>query len=114
MSTITEQIAALEEENVRLKEYQKLVDKAIKMELGKSANEIRKMMSNVEDKQNTPSESFATSICQFFGLQSDEDVNLWTEIMLSDSALNVYRKGRQRRMDSLAPEQGQVTQSVTE
>ena len=92
MGTIAEQITALEEENLRLKEYQKLVDKAIKLELGKSASEIKKMMS-----YNTPkTDEFVASICRFFDLHSDADMNLWLEIMLTENTLNAYQKGWQK------------------
>lgn len=88
--SITEQIAALENENKRLKEQEKLVAK------------IRSLVA-VEERASVPSESiFEKKIVNYFGLQSESDKNDFLRIMLSDSSLNFFNSKRNKEADRTA------------
>ena len=90
MPSITEQIAALENENKRLKEQEKLVAK------------IRSLVA-VEERSSVPSESiFEKKIVSYFGLKSESDKNDFLKIMLSDSSLNFFNSKRNKEADRTA------------
>ncbi len=105
MKTITDQIQELEEENGRLKDYQKLADKVVKMELGMSAKEAKRVIS---EKKKTS--VFEGKIKDFFDLKSDHDTNAFLACFLTDSMRNHYEKMRKNapvsRMNSYDMERG--------
>ena len=84
--TITEQIADLERENQSLKEFQKLFDKAVKLEFGIDTKKLHKIIEN--DAENHG--NFEKKIATFFGLKTDADFAKFVEIFCTDSSLNYY------------------------
>lgn len=85
--TITEQIAELQEENERLKELEKLFDKACQINFGYSAKNIRKMIEKSED----PCSNFETKMRAFFGLKTDKDLANFISLICTESCLKYYR-----------------------
>lgn len=84
--TITEQIADLERENQSLKEFQKLFDKAVKLEFGIDTKKLHKIIKNDEENHV----DFAKKIASYFSLKNDADFAKFVEIFCTDSSLNYY------------------------
>lgn len=80
--TITEQIIALQSENERLKEFQKLFDKAVRIEFGIDTKKLHKMIENQSD--------FEKKITSYFGLKSDADFNKFLDIFCTESNLAFF------------------------
>lgn len=88
--TITEQIAALENENLRLKDQEKLVAK------------IRSLVA-IDAPASVPFDStFEKKIVSYFDLKNDADKNDFLRIMLSESNLNFFRSRRNKDADRTA------------
>lgn len=97
--SITEQIEDLQNENARLKEFEKLFEKAVKSQFGTGAKSIRKMLKN--EAENTS--DFEKKICSYFGLKTAEEKAEFLEIMCNDSSLRYYNG---KRNDVQAEQQG--------
>lgn len=88
--SITEQIEDLQHENERLREFEKLFEKALKNEFGIGKKSIVKLIKNPE--KNTS--DFESKICDFFGLTTPEDKSAFLSIMCSDSSLRFFNGKR--------------------
>jgi hypothetical protein len=87
---ITEQIAELQNENDRLKELDKLFEKAVKAEFGCDRKKIHKLLENT-----TPEPSaFEKKIRAFFGLESSQDFADFQTIFCTENSLNYFNKNR--------------------
>lgn len=82
--SITEQIIALEDENKRLKEQEKLVSK------------IRSLVVENDSACASSESIFEKKIANYFGLKSDSDRADFLRIMLSESSLNFFNKQREK------------------
>lgn len=89
--SITEQIEDLQKENDRLREYEKLFEKALKNEFGIGRKSIHKKLAESNEK----SSDFESRICSFFGLKSDADKDVFLSIMCSDSSLRFFNGKRE-------------------
>lgn len=96
--SITEQIADLQSENERLKELQKIIDKAIKNEFGIDTKKIHKIIENQND--------FETKISSYFGLKTSADYDDFLSIFCTESSLNYYNTKRNNDNVSDAKKQG--------
>lgn len=90
--SITEQIEDLQQENERLREYEKLFEKALKNEFGIGRKSIHKKLAETDEK----SSGFEGRICSFFGLTSDADKDEFLSIMCSDSSLRFFYGKREK------------------
>lgn len=89
---IAEEIAKLEKENERIKEYQKLLDKALKIELGIGLKEVEKLIKN---QAKNPSD-FEEAIADYFDLVTENDKAQFLRVMLSSTSLDFYRKAARK------------------
>ena len=85
MSTITEQIHELEQENASLKELQKLFEKAVKMQYGVDA---------IVENSTEISSDFEKKIGSYFGLKSAKDYEDFLAVFCTDSSLNYFTTKR--------------------
>jgi len=90
MSTITEQIHELEQENANLKELQKLFEKAVKMQYGVDAKKLKKIVENSTDSTS----DFEKKIVAFFGLKTAKDMEDFLSVFCTDSSLNYFNSKR--------------------
>lgn len=86
-SSITEQIEALEAENNRLKNLERILDKFIQVEYGTSSKNIHKIIKNYSKEKL----DFAEKISNFYGLESAEDYNDFLEILCSEKFAENFR-----------------------
>lgn len=84
--SITEQIADLQNENDRLKELDKLFEKAIKTEFGCDRKTIKKMMKNTDHIQS----DFEKKIINYFNLKTASDMEEFLSIILSENTRNYF------------------------
>jgi len=90
MSTITEQIHELEQENASLKELKKLFEKAVKMQYGIDAKKLKKIVENSTEI----SSDFEKKIVSYFGLKSAKDYEDFLAVFCTDSSLNYFTTKR--------------------
>lgn len=90
MSTITEQIHELEQENANLKELQKLFEKAVKMQYGMDAKKLKKLVENSADLAS----EFKKKIVSYFGLKTAKDFEDFLSVFCTDSSLNYFNTKR--------------------
>lgn len=90
MSTITEQIHELEQENANLKELQKLFEKAVKMQYGMDAKKLKKLVENSADLAS----EFEKKIVSYFGLKTAKDFEDFLSVFCTDSSLNYFNTKR--------------------
>lgn len=88
--SITEQIADLQNENERLKELDKLFEKAIKTEFGCDRKTIHKMMKNSDHIQS----NFEKKIISYFGLKNASEMEEFISIICSENTLNSFNNKR--------------------
>ena len=88
--TITQQIEDLQHENERLKEFDKLIEKAVKIEFGCDRKSIHKMMQNSTHFQN----EFEKKIINYFDLKSSDDMEKFLSIICSESTLKYVNTKR--------------------
>ena len=92
-----EQAQELERDNKRLREslnnYQKLADAVLKAELNMDLKSLKKALANSGDSHSNES-IFAAKICEYFGLETEADLEDFLRIMLSPSSLNYFNKLR--------------------
>lgn len=81
--TISQQIEDLQQENERLKEYDKLFEKAIKKEFGCDRKTIHKAIKNNNQFQS----EFEQKIINYFGLKSSDNMDEFLSIICSESTL---------------------------
>lgn len=95
-----EQADALERENKQLKEsldaYKKLADTVVKAELGMDLKAVKKLLEKGDERHLIES-IFEEKICNYFGLNTDEDKEDFLQIMLTQSSLNHFKKERQKK-----------------
>ena len=96
--TIAEQIEELELENTRLKEFEKLFEKALKIEFGTSSKSIKKMMRKAEENES----DFEKKISSYFNLNSPEEKEEFLRIVCTDSSLRYFNGKRENAADEEA------------
>ena len=90
---ITDQIAALEEENERLSGLKKLLDKAIRNELGVDTKTIHDLIDNRSKTENdslSETSDFEQQIVSYFDLYLLSDKDAFIRVMCSEKSLNYY------------------------
>lgn len=88
---ITDQIAALQEENERLCSLYKLFEKAVKTEFGMGIKNIHDLIAVNEIKAGNIS-SFEEKICSYFDLFYESDKDDFIRIMCSKKSRDYYKK----------------------
>lgn len=78
--TITEQIHDLEQENLRLKVFEKLFEKALKNEFNTTKKSIKNSLH------------FQKEIMHFFHLKNDRDLNDFLKFFCTEKYLNEYKR----------------------
>ena len=86
--TITEQIADLEQENQKLREFQKLFDKAVKLEFGISTKQLHNLIETQTDFITV----FVSKLASYFNLETSEDLDKFIEIFCNEPTLNHYNE----------------------
>ena len=86
--TITDQIAALQLENDRLKKLQKLFEKAVKDEFGVDTKTIHKRLGNSSD--------FEAKIATYFDLKTPQDFEDFLAVFCSETSLNYFKNHRRK------------------
>ena len=89
--SITEQIEDLQKENERLREFEKLFEKALKNEFGIGRKTIQKKLSETGERTS----DFERKICAFFDLKSEADKETFLAVMCSDSSLRFFNGKRE-------------------
>ena len=90
---ITDQIAALEEENERLSGLKKLLDKAIRNEFGVDTKTIHDLIDNRSKTENdslSETSDFEQQIVSYFDLYLLSDKDAFIRVMCSEKSLNYY------------------------
>jgi hypothetical protein len=82
--TITEQIEDLQSENDRLKELDKLFEKAVKAEFGCDRKKIHNLLENTAQGPS----AFEKKIRAFFGLESSQDFADFQNIFCNENSRN--------------------------
>lgn len=88
--SITEQITDLQNENERLKELDKLFEKAIKTEFGCDRKTIHKMMKNNANLQS----NFEKKISNYFNLKTPADMEEFLSVFCSENSKNFFNTHR--------------------
>lgn len=84
--SISEMIADLQNENDRLKELDKLFEKAIKSEFGCDRKTIHKMMKNTDHIQI----DFEKKIITYFSLKTASEMEEFLSVICSENTLNYF------------------------
>ena len=71
----------------KLADYEKLFDKACQINFDCSAKNLKKIL----EKNEKPCTNFESKICTFFGLKNEKEMDLFFQIMCTESVLNYYR-----------------------
>ena len=128
MGKIKDEIEELEKENELLQEYRKLLEKALKLEVGAGLKEIKKLVQNQDENSTkkqmetiTESEpkkvsAFESNLCEYFSLYNEEDKKKFVDVMCSPSCMKYFVKisekmsvnSAERRIQSDRPEGGNV------
>ena len=91
---ITDQIAALQEENERLVSLQKLFDKAVKNEFGLDTKAIHHLIDNrieIRNKKVSEISDFEQKICSYFNLYLSSDKAEFLRIICSQKIRDYYK-----------------------
>ena len=82
--TITQQIEELQLDNERLRELEKLFEKAVKNEFNCDRKSIHKMIKNEAHSQS----NFEKKLCNFFNLKTPADMEEFLSIICTENTLN--------------------------
>lgn len=105
-TSISQQIEELEQECERIKEYDKLLSKAVKIRTGVELSELEKMLKN-NDKNQALKSQFASEIIKYFNLKNESDLSNFVSIMCCESSLKFYTARAENRRENVAEtEQG--------
>ena len=85
---IAQQLTELQQENSKLKEYEKIFDKFLKIEFNLSKKDIEKAIQS----QAKNDHDFERKISSFFALNSDADKEAVLAIMCSENGKEFYRR----------------------
>lgn len=88
--TITQQIEELQSENDRLRELEKLFEKAVKSEFGCDRRSIHKMIKNEANSQS----DFEKKISTYFNLKTPADMEEFLSVFCSESSKNFFNTHR--------------------
>lgn len=99
------EIEQLQKENERLKEYQKAIDKILKIEFGRSRNEILDLVKKSDSSSATMSD-FEKKIRQYFGLKTGNDMADFLRIMCNENNKNFFAKKRTENAEKQPPASG--------
>lgn len=84
--TISEQIEELQNENMRLKNLEKLSGKIVKIELGMDLKSIRKILEN----HSSYKDDFIKKIADFYSLETEEDYQDFLDTFCTNEFINHY------------------------
>ena len=84
--SISEQIEALQTENIRLKNLEKAFDKMVKAEFGIGMKTIQKIVEN----QCYFKFDFVKKIAEFYDLETDEDYRDYLETFCTSEFIDYY------------------------
>lgn len=88
--TITQQIEELQSENDRLRELEKLFEKAVKSEFGCDRRSIHKMIKNEANLQS----NFEKKIITYFNLKTPADMDEFLSVFCTESSKNFFTTHR--------------------
>lgn len=94
--TISEQIEELQNENIRLKNLEKLFDKMVKIELGMDLKTIRKILEN----HSSFKDAFIQKIADFYSLETEEDYQDFLDTFCTNEFINHYNSVENPESDS--------------
>ena len=87
---ITEQIEDLQHENERLKELDKLFERAVKNEFGCDRKSIHKKLNNEAKSGN----EFESKIADYFNLKTPAEMEEFLSVICSESTLKYFNSKR--------------------
>lgn len=87
---IAQQLEELQQENSKLKEYEKLFEKSLKLEFGLSRRDIEKLIQN----QSKYDQSFERKICSYFALNSDAEKETFLATLCTVSGADFVRRNQ--------------------
>lgn len=102
---LTDQIAAIQAENNKLKDYQKLLDKAMKIDLGIGRSDVLKMVANQTKKTSNSISDFEKKINSYFDIKTVHEKEDFLNIICSDAVLDFYRKNLEKSDENVADEE---------
>lgn len=83
--SLGQQLDDMQTELNRLKELEKLFDKAVKLEFNKDIKQLHKQLN-----KSSNADIYWEQICNYFGLKSTSDMTAFVELMCTDQNLNYY------------------------
>lgn len=105
VKSITDQILEIQAENDLLKEYRKLLDKALKIEYGKGLKDIEKSLSEEIKKADPLTSDFDKKITSFFGLKTDEDMADFLHTICTESVRKYFTENRADNGENVAADE---------
>lgn len=81
------QIEDLENENQRLKNLEKIIEKIVRNEFGISSKEIHKLIKN----NRSTNSIFVSKISDFFELETDQDFMDFIDIFCTEDFISYYQ-----------------------
>lgn len=87
IKSLAEQIEEIEVSKEKLKDYEKLFDKACLINFNCNAKNLKKILIKNEETFS----NFESKICNFFSLNNEKEMDLFLQIMCTESVLNYYR-----------------------
>ena len=102
---LTDQIAAIQAENNKLKDFQKLLDKAMKIDLGLGRSEVLKMVTTQTKKTSNSISDFEKKLRNYFDLKTSHEIEDFLDIICSDAVLDFYRKNLEKSGENMTDEE---------
>lgn len=87
--TITEKIDALQNENILLKKYRKVIEKAVKIEFNMDLKTLHKIVDLSETNNN-----FIQRISDYFQLKTTDDYSDFLAIFCTEKVKNFFEGNR--------------------
>lgn len=91
INTLSQLISELQSENERLKELEKLFEKAIKIRFGKSSKEIEKSLRN----SNKSEFLLEQKIIEFFDIKTESDLEAFKAVFFTEKSKAFFISQRQ-------------------
>lgn len=100
---IAQQLTELQQENSKLKEYEKIFEKLLKIEFNLSKKDIEKVIQS----QAKNDHDFERRICSFFALNSDAEKEAFLTAICTENGAEFYRRNRRISNGEIhTPQQG--------
>lgn len=85
--SLSAQIEEIEASKEKLLAYESLFSKCCQLNFNYSAKNLKKIL----EKNDEPSSNFESKICNFFSLKNEKEMDLFIQIVCTESVLNYYK-----------------------